>query len=205
LQNVVNNLPNAYTDYNGVIKSWNPVINASEKVEVPKKTTEAPSTKKQGRVATTKMEKTRTFSKTVIVSQPMVERHHVDANDPQSSSQPHYTNEAGTSEVPDDLILENHETSKGIEEISIKYTSSRKVYDHSITILNICFSTVIAENILNNPDPKTMAEYKNLSDWNKWKEVIEVEYNPLKKRNVFTDVIPTPPKTFPIGLKWVFV
>jgi hypothetical protein len=31
-----------------------------------------------------------------------------------------------------------------------------------------------------------------------WKEAIEVELSSLKKRKVFTDVIPTPPRTFPV-------
>jgi hypothetical protein len=43
------------------------------------------------------------------------------------------------------------------------------------------------------------------SDWSKWKEAIEDELNSLKKRKVFTDVIPTPPRIFPVGFKWVFI
>jgi hypothetical protein len=82
--------------------------------------------------------------------------------------------------------LGNHEASKGIEEIFINYTSSGDVYDYSTTIENLCFSTVIAENFLNDPDSKTMAECKKCSDWNKWKEAIEAELNSLKKRKVFT-------------------
>jgi hypothetical protein len=97
--------------------------------------------------------------------------------------------------------LGNHEASKGIEEISINYISSGEVYDCSTTIANLCFSTIIAENLLNDQDHKIMAEYKKRSDWNKWKEVIDIELNLLKKRKVFTDVIPTPPRTFPVGLK----
>jgi hypothetical protein len=50
-----------------------------------------------------------------------------------------------------------------------------------------------------------MAECKKRSNWNKWKEVIEAELNSLKKRKVFTEVIPTPLRTIPIGFKWVFV
>jgi hypothetical protein len=50
-----------------------------------------------------------------------------------------------------------------------------------------------------------MAECKKCSDWNKWKEAIEAELNSLKKRKAFTDVMPTPPRTFPIEFKWVFI
>jgi hypothetical protein len=85
-------------------------------------------------------------------------------NDPQSSSQVRYINETRISEIPDNLVLGNHETSKGIKEMSINYTSSGEVYDCSTTIANLCFSTVIAENYLNNPDSTTMAECKKCSD-----------------------------------------
>jgi hypothetical protein len=94
----------------------------------------------------------------------MVERHHVNTGDPQSSSQAHYTNVARISEVPDNLVMGNRDASKGIEEISINYTRSRDVYDHSTTIENLCISTVIAENFLNDPYTKTMAECKKWSD-----------------------------------------
>jgi hypothetical protein len=60
------------------------------------------------------------------VVQPDVEQHHSNADDPQSSSQACYINENRTSEIPDNLVLGNHEASKGIEEISINYTSSKK-------------------------------------------------------------------------------
>jgi hypothetical protein len=208
-------LPNAFTYYNGVMKSWNPAVNAPERVEVSKKTTLTPSTKKRGRAETTgkdtasekrpRKEKSKAPRKSKNVVQPDVEQQYLNADDPHSSSQARYINETRTSEIPDNLVSGNHEASKEIEEISINYTSSRKVYDRNTTIVNICFSTIIAENFLNDRDPKTMVECKKHSDWNKWKEAIEAELNSLKKRKVLTDVMPTPPRTFPIGFKWVFV
>jgi hypothetical protein len=47
-------LSDAFTYYNGVIKFWNHVVNVPEQVEVSKKTTPAPSTKKRGRTETTR-------------------------------------------------------------------------------------------------------------------------------------------------------
>jgi hypothetical protein len=79
------------------------------------------------------------------------------------------------------------------------------VFDRSATIVNPCFTTVIAENFLADPDPKTMAECKRRSNWNRWKESIEAKLNSLKKRKVFTDVIPTPPIIFLVRFKWVFI
>jgi hypothetical protein len=107
----------------------------------------------------------------------MVDRHLMDI--PQSSTQACYRNEnASTSGNPNALVLGNHETSTGIQEISINYTSSGEVYDRSTTIINLYFSTI-------------MAECKGHSDWNKWKEAIVADLNSLKKRKVLTDVIPT--------------
>jgi hypothetical protein len=56
LHNAANNLSDEFTNYNGVIKSWNPAVNALKRVEVPKKTTPVPSTKKRGRTETTRKE-----------------------------------------------------------------------------------------------------------------------------------------------------
>jgi hypothetical protein len=91
------------------------------------------------------------------VVQSEVEHRHLNTNDPRSSSKACYTNETRTSKIPDNLILEKHEVSKGIEEFFINYTSSEKVYDCNATIIDLCFSTIIAENFLNDLDLKTMA------------------------------------------------
>jgi hypothetical protein len=79
------------------------------------------------------------------------------------------------------------------------------VYDRNTTIINSCFSTIIAENFLADPNAKTMTECKRCSDWNKWKEAIKIELNSLKKRKVFTNMIPTPLRIFPVEFKWVFI
>jgi hypothetical protein len=73
------------------------VLNASERMEVPRKIIQAPSVMKRGRVATTKKdnasnkrprkEKTRPLQKIVNASQPVVHRHIMDINRPQSSTQ----------------------------------------------------------------------------------------------------------------------
>jgi hypothetical protein len=140
------------------------------------------------------------LQKSLNISQHVVDRHLVGI--PQSSTQALYRNEnASTLENLHDLVSGNRETSMGIQEISINYTSFGEVYDHSTIIANPCFSAINAENILANPDPKTMAACKRRSDWNKWMEAIEVELNLLKKRKMFTDVIPTSPKIFPLGFK----
>jgi hypothetical protein len=118
-------LLDAFIDYNNVTKSLNPMVNAPERVEVPKKITQSSSVMKRGRTATTKKdnapstrpskEKTKLLQKIVNVSQPGIDRHLVDIEIPQSSTQARYMNEnAGTSKNLYDLVLGNHETSNEI-------------------------------------------------------------------------------------------
>jgi hypothetical protein len=136
------------------------MVNTPERVKITKKTTHAPSVVKRGRASQTKKDnasnkhpgkgKTRHLQKTVNVSQPVVDRHIVDI--PQSTIEARYRNEnASTSKNPD--VLENHEKSMVIQEIFINYTSFKEVYDSSTIIINSCFSTIIAENLLADPDP----------------------------------------------------
>jgi hypothetical protein len=95
----------------------------------------------------------------------MVDRHLIDINMPQSSTQARYINEnASTSGNPNTLVLGNHEESNGLEEISINYNSSGEVYDHSTIIVNSSFSIIITESVHADPDHKTMAECKRHSD-----------------------------------------
>jgi hypothetical protein len=72
-----------------------------------------------------------------------VEQHHLNTDDTQSSSQAHYINKTRTSEILDNLVLGNYEASKGMEEIYINYTNSRKVYDRNITIIDLCFLSLL--------------------------------------------------------------
>jgi hypothetical protein len=51
-------LPDVFTDYNCIEKYWNPTVNVSERVEVPKKITLAPSAKKRGRAKTIRKDTT---------------------------------------------------------------------------------------------------------------------------------------------------
>jgi hypothetical protein len=60
-------------------------------------------------------------------------------------------------------------------------------------------------DLLHDPKPKTMEECKQRSDWIKWKEAIEVELDSLRKRELFSKVIPTPPRTYLVGFKWLFI
>jgi hypothetical protein len=111
----------------------------------------------------------------------------------------------GTSENPDSIVLGNLDQSTRVNEISTNYIDSGESYNRKSTIVDIYFSTTVANNLLNDHDPKTMAECEKRSDWPKWKDAIQVELASLNKRKVFSEAIPTPPRVFPVGFKWVFV
>jgi hypothetical protein len=50
LQNIANNLPDAFTNYKAVVKSFNPARSMPKRVEVPKRTTQiVPLRSKRGR------------------------------------------------------------------------------------------------------------------------------------------------------------
>jgi hypothetical protein len=74
---------------------------------------------------------------------------------PRPSPHVHTIEQAGGSKDPDSLVLRNHDEIHMVQEISINYTSSRELFDHTKTIVNSCFSTMVA-NFVNDPDPKTM-------------------------------------------------
>jgi len=89
LQNIANNLPDTFTDYKGVTKSYHPARNMPERIEVPNKTIQLPPQKpvqgKRGRskainqdVAPKRQRKQNNKnSELVNVTQQQVERHQV--------------------------------------------------------------------------------------------------------------------------------
>jgi len=217
LQNIANNLPEAFTDYKGVIKSHNPAVNVPERVEVP--TQNLPNQNKRGRNTVTKDKPPRKLrkptSKTVNANQHHADRHQLDIVNPNNmdiqqiyhipSINARTNTSARTSEDPDSNSLGNIEESQRVNEISTNYIDSGESFNRKTTIVDINFASKIASNLQLDPEPKTMAECIKRSDWIKWKEAIEAELHSLKKREVFSSVIPTPRNIFPVGSKWVFV
>jgi hypothetical protein len=76
----------------------------------------------------------------------------------------HTIKQAGGSEDPDSLVLGNNDEIHVVQEISINYTSSGELFDHTTIVVYSCFSTMVVE-LLNDPDPKTMIECKQCSNW----------------------------------------
>ena len=84
MQNIANNLPEAFTDCKGVTKSHNPAVNVPERVVVP--TQNLPDQNKRGRSTVTKDKHPRkprnTNSRTINANQHQVDRHQLDIENP---------------------------------------------------------------------------------------------------------------------------
>jgi len=204
-------MPDAFADYKGVTKSYNPTKNVPKRVEVPNKTTQLPSKRRRStaistNAASSKQREGKNKAPNIAnATQPHVETHPMEVQPSHPTSIVHSITDVGTTERPDAIILGNNDTSQRVREISINYIESGESYDRKSTIVDIYFTEAIIEIIQNDPDPKTMAECKKRSDWNQWKDAIQAELSSLSKRKVFTHAIPTPRGIFPMEFKWVFV
>ena len=119
LQNIANNLPDAFTNYKGVVKSFYPVRNVSERVEVPNKTTQIiPIGNKRGRGNFKVQDKKQ--KKVVNEDQLSVDVHLVNNQyllerfDMIPSSLMCINTEVGTSEDPRSIVLGNHDDSRSL-------------------------------------------------------------------------------------------
>jgi hypothetical protein len=142
---------------------------------------------------------------TVNANQPEVDRHQDDVQHQEPSINVCRNSNAGTSKQPDSVFMGNHTEPEEVNEISTNYINSGESYNTKTTLVDTYFSSKIAKTLQLDPEPKSMKECLKRSDWPQWKEAIEAEQCSLNKREVFSKVIPTPHKVFPVGAKWVFV
>ena len=216
LQQLANNLPDAFTDIRGVSKSHIPAANAPERVEIPMEgmdSTRVPNPGKRGRELDDSVDAPRRRPQKqntrvqALHSQSVVpEVTCPEGEGPSALVRTNITDSTRASEQPDLNNTGNqNELDDANEEITTDYVESRDLYNRKTTVVDINFVSKIATVIDEDPEPKSMAECRKRSDWVKWKEAIETELCLLKKRQVFGPVAPTPPKVFHVGYKWVFV
>nr|AAX96389.1 retrotransposon protein, putative, Ty1-copia sub-class [Oryza sativa Japonica Group]ABA91905.1 retrotransposon protein, putative, Ty1-copia subclass [Oryza sativa Japonica Group] len=151
-----NNLPNSFTVSKSVTKSYIPARNVPERIEVPNKTIQLPSSKESGRSTANSRKRTRKqrreSSDRVNETQPQVERHQVDLSIPLPTSTVHSISDDGTLECPDAVILGNTEPSTGVYEISINYVESGESFNRKTTIFNIYFASSVAAYLYGSLD-----------------------------------------------------
>ena len=219
LQRIANNLPEAFTNQKGIMKSHIPAVNAPERVEIPHNeeepvfkliSTSTPTLRKRGRPPVadtqTKVSRRRLMKQKIGLNTSVLENSEGIQEEPSENARAIITH-TGIPEIPDINIVGNDEDqeSERIEEISTNYVDTGEIYNRKTTIVDIYFAEKIAKIIDLDPEPKSMAECKQRSDWIKWKEAIKAELTSLNKRKVFGPVGRTPKGIFPVGYKWVFV
>jgi hypothetical protein len=145
LQNIANNLPDAFTYYKGVTKSYHPARNVPERMEVPNKTTQPPINNKRGRSISKKQdESAKKQKKTVKSNTNLVTRHlvdivcHMDNNNPQASSIRRINTGASSSELLGSTIEGNNDGSLRVEETVINFVETGESYDRKSIIVD-CF------------------------------------------------------------------
>ena len=74
--------------------------------------------------------------------------------------------------------------------------------------MDAIFSFLVSKEINEenkHPQPKSLYECQKRNDWIKWKDTIQVEFDSLKKRNLFGPIVVTLEAVKPVSYKWVFV
>ena len=203
LQNVANQLPDAFTDVKKVTKSHIPAVNAPIRIDVPNgqiasiQANESKARQKRGRPIGSKDKnprKKKGQSMQVDTSEFIIPEERV-------TKIIDITDEISTKDVQ---VPENDNN----EEISISYVTSGKRWNrHEIVVDNVFVYAVAFEIIEENEnhEPKSIDECRRRNDWPKWKDAIQTELSSLEKRHVFGPIIHTPEGVKPVGYKWVFV
>ena len=200
LQNIANQLPDAFTDPKRVTKSHIPAVNAPVKIDIPEeKNTTANESKarlKRGRPPGSKDKIPRKRKGANIINDPKDKM-----KSPEEISE---TLEESNDIIKETQVPENHEN----EEISINYVMTGIKWDRNEIEVDDVFSYHIAREIMNeNEDlePESIDECRRRKDWPKWKDAINAELNSLTRRKVFGPIVRTPNGVKPVGYKWVFV
>ncbi|KAG7578737.1 Ribonuclease H-like superfamily [Arabidopsis thaliana x Arabidopsis arenosa] len=193
LQNLANQLPDAFTDTRRVTKSYIPAANVPSRIDVPEEQTDGKINEpkvqlKRGRPMGSKDKNPRKKKKLGEVKIP---------------------EELDTEKSPEDGKSPEDENNKENHEISINYTQNRKIWvRHEIDDDDGIFSFYVSKEIdheSDDPDPRSILECQKRSDWEKWKMAMETELNSLNKRKVFGPIVTIPEHVKPVGYKWVFV
>ena len=173
LQNLANNLPDAFTDIREVSKSHIPTENAPERVEIPLQGMDSTRTShprkrgrklddsvlaKRGRLHQQVTEENATRFLLDVLAVTYLEGERPSAN-------VHTNKSTRTLEQPVSNNLGNHEEpDDSVEEITINYVVTGELYNQKTTIVNTDFVSTIAIAITEDPEPKSMAECQKRSD-----------------------------------------
>ena len=190
LQNLVNQLPYAFTNPKRVTTSYIPAANAPVRIDVPvgqSVANEPKASVKRGRPVGSKDKnpRKRKGSKDQVEELMALEESPV--------------------VIPEKIqVPETYDN----QEISINYVTTSQRWNRNKIDVDDIFAYNVALNIVNDNEdlePKSIEECRQRDDWPKWKDAIEAELNSLSKHEVFCPIVLTPDGVKPVGYKWVFV
>ena len=194
LQNLANQLLDAFVDTKKVTKSQIHVANVPARVDITEgqKTFESKTRSKRGRPI---------GSKDIT---PRKRRTNGKQNDHEESNIENQIPE----EIQNEQIAPEEVHVPENNEISISYVHRGEKWDRNNFDVNNIFAFQVALDIIQNDDdskPQNTNECKQRNDWPKWKEAMQAELHSLIKRDVFGPVVQTLASIKPVGNKWVFV
>jgi len=197
LQNLANQMSDAFTDLKRITKSHIPAVNVPIRIDIPK----GPSTSVMASESQIRLKRGRPLGSK-------------DKNPRKRSTK-----------SKDDTIKESHEEVQDLinpdileeisepetqvnEELSISSTSDGINLDRSKIIVDNVFAYNVALNIMQDSEdlePLFVEECRRRCDWPKWQEVIQSELDSLARREVFGPVVQTPNGVKSVRYKWVSV
>ncbi|CAL2247903.1 unnamed protein product [Prunus armeniaca] len=196
LQQIANQMPDAFTDTGKVTKSHIPAANTPARIDIPIKLTnvaanESSTTRlKRGRPIGSKDSAPRK-RKSKAYSNPN-ENAHEDIIGKEIDLEPTIHPES-ESVIERTQAIEEEKIPN--TEISVNFTCNDELWDHSEMVIDDIFSFAVAVEIIKGHEdiePQSVDECKERLDWPKWKDAIQVELNSLEKRGVFGPVVQTP-------------
>ena len=194
LQNLANQLPDAFVDTKKVTKSHIPAANVQARVDITEgqKAFESKTHSKRGRPIGSKditPRKRRTNGK---------QNDHEESNIENQIPEEIQYEQIAPEEVH---VPENNE-------ISISYVHRGEKWNRNNFDVNNIFTFQVALDIIQNDDdlePQNTNECRQRNDWPKCREAMQAELHSLIKRDVFGPVVQTPASIKPVGNKWVFI
>ena len=215
LQDLADQLPDAFINPNKVIKSHIPAVNTPTHIEIPIgdsgnaiASTSKPRLKR-GRPIRSKDSFPRKRKSNKFLTPVKYSFDEITPEEPITiQSAPVELNTLQGLKETVTRVAVTDQLSPMNEEISINYMNQGEIWDRRNALVSNAFSFQVAKGIMQNNDdqePQTINECRNRQDWEKWKEAIQVELNCLAKREVFRPVVPTPENVKPVGYRWVFV
>ncbi|WKA13112.1 hypothetical protein VitviT2T_030444 [Vitis vinifera] len=181
LQNLANQLPDAFIDTKKVTKSHIPAANTPARIDVPvgQLTNESKIRLKRGRPVGSKdvtPRKRRTQEKLGTLEE--------------------------TIKMTDQFKIDK---SVALEEAQIMQKALKRHILNKKPLKRHRYLKIVRSQNDEDPEPRNVEECRHRNDWPKWKEAIQTELNSLTKREVFGPVVQTPEDVKPVGYKWVFV